>query len=100
MYTPANTGGAYFSNGDILRLYANFMVKSKQERVFMNFDFDIGPNVASDWSSGPREASIGISIGILLGWSERQAHSQKPPVYFDGYQEMKAKQNKMKESLQ
>ena len=76
------------------------MVKSAHEKVFLSLDFDVSPGVSSDWSSGPSEASIGISVGILLGWKERKEVTEPDPLYFEDYKELKKKQKKMKEDLE
>lgn len=89
-----------FANGQILRGYASFTVKSPAERVFMTLDADVSPDLDSDWSEGPREAAIGISFGALLGWKGKTGAPRDTSVYFPAYREMKERQQRMSEEIE
>lgn len=89
-----------FGNNDIVRGYAAFTVKAPAERVFLTVDVDASPSLDSDWSGGPREASIGISFGALLGWSGKSGAVRDSSVYFPAYNEMKARQKKMADEME
>lgn len=91
-----------FANSDIFRGYFAFIVKTPFERAFLQVDLDLSPSVDADWSDGPREASIGLSFGTLLGWKGKSTSPEKTdlPTYFPAYPEMKDRQKKMAEELE
>jgi hypothetical protein len=89
-----------FANGEILRGYASFTVKAPAERVFLTLEADVSPELDSDWSRGPREASVGISFGALLGWKAKSGAPKDSSVYFPAYREMKERQKRMSEEIE
>jgi hypothetical protein len=100
MYQPGAQRGDLFSNANNYRFYASLMVKSVQEQVFFNIDFDISPEVNTDWSNGPSESTVGLSIGFFFGWKERKKKTASNPLYFEGYKELKEKQKKMTDDFE
>ncbi|MBF0431186.1 MAG: hypothetical protein HQK83_07915 [Fibrobacteria bacterium] len=100
MRQGTDNNGAFFSNENLFRFYTNLMIKSVYERVFLNVDFDISPGMSKDWTRGPSEASIGVSIGVLLDWKERKDETKQDPLYFESYKELKKKQKKMQDDLE
>lgn len=84
-----------FGNQDLVRGYLSVTLKSPSERAFMTLDLDISPAFDSDWSYGPRESSIGIAFGAILGWKANNASSTDSSKYFPAFPEMKKKQEKM-----
>ncbi|GEM_PF-1197911 len=96
------TGGSAFSNQHALRGYLSVTLKSPLERAFLTLDLDASPSLDSDWSNGPKEASVGLAIGAMLGWSGHAASSAKRDTsrYFPAYPEMKSKQDKMAEEIE
>jgi hypothetical protein len=89
-----------FSNREMVRGFVAVTLKSPSEFAFFTLDADFSPSVDSDWSGGPREASIGVSFGTLLGWKPKPAETQSAPPFFPAYPEMKERQKKMAEELQ
>jgi hypothetical protein len=88
-----------FANGEILRGYAAFTVKSPADGAFLTLDVDMSPSVTTDWSHGPSEAQVGVSFGAILGGKPKPAKSKEPTGYFPAYSEMKDKQDKMSEEI-
>jgi hypothetical protein len=89
-----------FSNREMVRAFVAITLKSPSEFAFFTLDADFSPSVDADWTGGPREASIGVSFGTLLGWKPKPAETQSAPPYFPAYPEMKERQKKMAEELQ
>jgi hypothetical protein len=89
-----------FGNGESLRGFFSVTLKSPRESAFLTLDADCSPGIDSDWSNGPREASIGISFGTLLGWKSKSSDAKSPSPYFPAYREMKDKQDKMAEEVE
>ena len=89
-----------FSNRETLRGFASFTIKSPTESPFITFDFDCSPAFESDWSGGPRESSIGVSFGTLLGWKPKSVEPKEAPAYFPAYPELKERLKKMAEDIE
>lgn len=102
MRTPASKAGEEkpFANQDMVRGYLSVTLKSPAERAFMTLDLDASPSLDSDWSNGPREASVGIAFGAVLGWKARNTGSTDSSKYFPAVPEMKARQDKMAEEIE
>jgi len=94
-----STGSRAFSNQNILRGFFAVTIKSPRDGAFVTFDLDASPSLDSDLSHGPREASIGIAFGAVIGHKRTQIASADSSKYFSGFDELKAKQNKMAEDL-
>jgi hypothetical protein len=89
-----------FSNRETVRGFVSFTLKSPSEFAFLTVDADFSPAADPDWSNGPREASIGVSFGTLLGWKTKSQEPKNAPIYFPAYPEMKEKQKQMAEELE
>jgi hypothetical protein len=89
-----------FSNRNTVRGFVSFTLKSPSDYAFLTVDADFSPEARPDWSAGPREASIGVSFGTLLGWKSKPQESKAAPMYFPAYPEMKEKQKQMAEELE
>ena len=89
-----------FSNRETVRGFVSLTVKSPSEFAFFTLDADFSPSAEADWSGGPREASIGVSFGTLLGWKTKPAETKAAPTYFPAYPDLKERQKKMAEDLQ
>jgi hypothetical protein len=89
-----------FSNRNTVRGFISFILKSPSDYAFLAVDADFSPEARPDWSDGPREASIGISFGTLLGWKAKPRETKTAPMYFPAYPEMKEKQKQMAEELE
>lgn len=99
MKTPASSDEPYFSNEQLYRLYVNLLIRSPHDKVYLNVDLDASPDFGSDWSSGPDEASVGLSVGFLMGFKERQEKPNRAPVYFPEYGDVKDLQDRMSDDL-
>lgn len=91
---------SYFANRETVRGFLSFTLKSPTESAFLTVDADLSPSVDSDWSGGPREASIGVSFGTLLGGKPKPAEIKSAPSYFPAYPDLKERQKKMAEELE
>jgi hypothetical protein len=101
MESPHGATGQSFANGEMTRGYLAVTLKTPYEKAFMTLDIDMSPEVKADWTGGPREATVGISFGALLGWKARKnSPAGEKPKYFPAYSEMKDKQDKMAEELE
>jgi len=89
-----------FSNRQTVRGFVSITLKSPSEFAFLTIDADFSPAADPDWSNGPREASIGVSFGTLLGWKAKPQEAKTAPIYFPAYPEMKEKQKQMEEELE
>jgi hypothetical protein len=93
-------GEQVFSNRQTVRGFVSFTLKSPADFAFLTLDADFSPEASSDWSGGPREASIGVSFGTLLGWKAKPQETKSAPANFPAYPEMKEKQKQMAEELE
>lgn len=100
MEGPRSGSKASFANSEIGRGYLAVTLKSPFERAFLNLDIDFSPQLDSDWNGGPREATVSVSLGAVLGWKGKSSPSAEKPIYFPAYPEMKSKQDKMAEELE
>jgi hypothetical protein len=89
-----------FSNRQTVRGFVSVTLKSPADLAFLTLDADFSPEVRADWSHGPREASIGLSFGTLLGWKAKSEDPKSAPAYFPAVPEMKERQKKMAEELE
>ena len=89
-----------FSNRQTVRGFLSFTVKSPTDFAFLTVDADFSTQTRPDWSGGPREASVGVAFGTLLGWKEKPLETKTAPVHFPAYPEMKDKQKQMAEELE
>ncbi len=89
-----------FANGEVVRGYLSLTLKTPFERAFLNLDLDFSPEVDSDYSGGPQESTVSVSLGTVLGWKGKSQPSPENPIYFPAYQEMKDRQKKMAEELE
>ena len=108
MSGPNSSPTQAFANPDMNRGYLAVTLKSPADRAFLTLDLDASPSLNSDWSNGPREATIGISFGAMLGWRTRanvnaSTNTNTPrdsSGYFPAIPEMKAKQDKMAKEIE
>lgn len=86
-----------FSNVQSLRGTLGFTVKSPTEAAFFTFAVDFSPDYENDWTGGPREASIGVACGTLLGWKSKKKEEPAVSPVFPAYPELKERLRKMAE---
>lgn len=89
-----------FANSEIVRGYLSLTLKTPFERAFLNVDLDFSPEVDGDFSDGPRESAVAVSLGTVLGWKGKTQPAPEKPMYFPAYQEMKDRQKKMAEEIE
>jgi hypothetical protein len=88
-----------FSNDQIVRGYLSLSLISPNG-VWATLSATASPEAGKDWDGATRpvEASVGLSIGVLL-FDEAAGISDDTSRYFPAYKEMKEKQNKMRNDL-
>jgi hypothetical protein len=89
-----------FANGEILRGYFSFTMKTPSEGAFLTLDLDVSPAIGTDWAKGPDEAQVGLSFGAILGGKPRAVKSKEASRYFPDFDEMKARQDRMSEEIE
>lgn len=99
MSAPRGAADQSFSNKETWRGYLSVTLKTPSEGAFLTFDADMSPSFSSDWSSGPREATLGVSFGAILGWKKHGNPNGEKSNYFPAYSEMKEKEKKMEEEI-
>jgi len=89
-----------FSNGRQKRGYLSVMLHTPSEGVYMMADFDASSGMDMNWTNGPAESSIGISVGIILR-QPKDRLSRRMNTYDDypGYKEMEKKIDEMEKEL-
>jgi hypothetical protein len=100
MESPHAAADQPFSNKEAYRGYLAVTLKTPFEGTFMTLDADMSPDVAADWSDGPRETTLGVSFGVLLDWKSKGNPNGEKSKYFPAYSEMKEKEKKMAEDIQ
>ena len=95
-----------FSNNEYIKGYLNLTACSPFG-AYAQFHFDASPKLQEDWKKGPYEASMGFTVGIILkderakkkGKKGKKGKKEKSK-YFPEYEDMKKKQDKMKEDIE
>lgn len=100
MEAPRSANTAAFANSEVGRGYLGITLKSPFERAFLNVELDFSPEIDTDWTGGPREATVSASFGAILGWKGKSQPNTEKSIYFPAYPEMKSKQDKMAEELE
>lgn len=94
-----DTGGsASFSNAQTIRGYLELSLVH-QSGTYATVQFDASPDIGTDWSAGPAEASIGFAVGSVLWTRRRTADKTKSNVYFPEYDRLRKRLKSMEESL-
>jgi hypothetical protein len=91
-----------FSNRERARAYCTATLHTPLEGAYLLVDFDGSPKMNLDWSNGPAESSLGISVGLILRQPRDRVVQQqkaKEATDYPGYKEMKKKINEMEEEL-
>jgi hypothetical protein len=86
-----------FSNSESFRGYLGVTLYSVAEGGYLNFYFDTSPEVTMDWSKGPSESTIGLSLGVIIhpAATSQQVLKDRDEAYFPSYDAMKKKQDEM-----
>ena len=89
-----------FSNGIKERGYLSIMLHTPSEGAYMMVDFDASSGMDMNWTNGPAESSIGVSVGIILRQPKDRLSRQKSNYNdFPGYQEMEKKIDEMEKDM-
>ena len=83
-----------FSNNETGRGYLTILLHSPSERAYFALDLDASPNISADWTKGPAEASIGVTLGFIISKKKEKADA-KTNVDYPGYKEMQKKMEEM-----
>jgi hypothetical protein len=75
-----------FSNKEQVRGYFSLLLHSPDEGVYCDIAVDVSPSISSDWSRGPAEAGVSLSIGYLLRKSKEDV-DPKTEAAFPKYKE-------------
>ncbi len=89
-----------FSNETVMRGYFGLLLKTPSEGAFLSLEADISPNADANWSQGPVESSLRISIGSVLGWKSREPKAMPRDLYFPNYRDLKDRQQEMSDQMQ
>jgi hypothetical protein len=87
-----------FSNRNVARGYVSFMLHSPSEGAYLSIDADASPEFTTEWSKGPYEASVGVSVGYFLK-HEIPGNTKNFDTYFPDYDSLKARQDEMNDEI-
>jgi hypothetical protein len=94
----AGVAPSNFSNKERARGYLSFLFHSPSEGAYFAFDFDASPAISADWSKGPAEASLGITLGFVLS-KRKEKIDPKTDALFPGFKEMQDREDQMKKDM-
>jgi hypothetical protein len=97
---PHGAKSSAFSNGTTARGYLGATLKTPSEGAFFSIDLDLSPDADANWSHGPVESTIRITMGTVLGWRSREPKVSPNNPYFPNYRELKDRQEQMSDQLQ
>ena len=82
--------------------FAQFRRIADEVGAYLLVDFDASPKVSMDWTNGPAESSIGISVGLILRQEKDKIARQqkmKETADYPGFKEMRKKVDEMEEQM-
>ena len=89
-----------FSNKEQMRSYLSVMLHTPSEGVYLMADFDASRSADMNWSNGPAESSIGISVGFILRQQkDRLSRKVTENKYYPGFKEMEKKIEEMEKNM-
>jgi hypothetical protein len=89
-----------FSNSEQMRTYVSIMLHTPAEGAYLTVDFDASPKVDMNWSNGPAESSIGISVGFILRQQkDLLLNKSKENADYPGFKEMEKKIEEMEKTM-
>jgi hypothetical protein len=98
---PASTSASSpFSNETLARGYFGLTLKTPTEGAFLSIDLSMSPETDADWSNGPIESTVRISMGTVLGWKSREPKATPRNPYFPNYKALKDRQEAMSDEMQ
>jgi hypothetical protein len=89
-----------YSNRNVVRAYGTLTLHSPSDGAYISVDGDLSTKVTNTWNGGPLEASMGISVGVILHAPLRKNDKSVENAYFPRCKEMREKQKKMVEELE
>jgi hypothetical protein len=99
---PSSTAEATeYANVEPVRAYFSLTIKTPFENAFLTLDADASPELETDWSNGPQEASVGLTFGGFLKWKGQtpKANPDRKNPYFPAHGTLKKRQEQMVEDL-
>lgn len=97
---PRNATPSPFSNETVVRGYLGMTLKTPTEGAFLSIDVDLSPESDANWSRGPIESALRITMGTVLGWKSREPKVTPRNPYFPQYRDLKDRQEQMSDELQ
>jgi hypothetical protein len=93
--------GRSFSNVEQKRGYLSVTLHTPSEGAYLSFDLDASPGIDMDWTGGPAESSIGVTVGLILRQPQDRL-SRKMNGYEDypAFREMEKKIEEMEKEMQ
>lgn len=89
-----------FSNSERIRGYFSATIYAPSEGAYFILDFDASPKIDMDWSKGPAESAIGITLGVILRQNKNKLRKKLiDDPEFPGYREMQKKTEEMEQEL-
>jgi hypothetical protein len=97
---PRASSTSPFSNETVARGYLGVTLKTPAEGAFLSIDVDLSPESDANWSRGPVESTLRITMGTVLGWKSREPKATPRNPYFPNYRDLKDRQEQMSDELQ
>ncbi len=96
-----STESVDYANSNDVRGYLSVTIKTPFEGAFLTLDADASPGLETDWSNGPREASVGLTFGGYLNWKGQtpKTDPDRKNPYFPSHDALKKRQDQMAEDL-
>jgi hypothetical protein len=89
-----------FSNKEQMRGYLSVMLHTPSEGAYLMADFDASRGADMNWSNGPAESSIGISVGFILRQQkDRLSRKVTEDKYYPGFKEMEKSIEDMEKNM-
>jgi hypothetical protein len=80
------------------RGYLTLVMHSPSEGAYCILDFDASPSLEMDWSDGPFESSISLTLGFILRADNRFKKTNTGSAY-PAYEESKKKMDEMEKEM-
>jgi hypothetical protein len=91
-----------FSAKNTGRGYLSILLHMPSEGAYCAIDFDASPDVSSDittdWSHGPAEASVGITVGFIIS-KKKEVADLKTDAAFPGYKKLQKEKDDLEKDL-
>ena len=95
-----DSASLYFSNKYNMRTYLSLLLTTPSENVYCSINFDASPKFGLDWSKGPQESSIGITLGFILRASTFKIKAADTQTEFPEFKGMEEKQHEMEKTVE